>query len=111
MSAQLLTTWTCAKKLLTMQTGQWTLTLQTPTANFEGFSQILKDHQKREKNSNNLKIRKLPFCIVVDYTDMRFLKFAIEYLCKNKTVCETFFAYSYGVQVDSLKIKKCLKIW
>ena len=63
-------------------------------------------------NSNNLKIWKSPYLkkkssvrAVIDYADTRFLNFAIEYLRENKTVCETVFVYSYGVQVKSFKQK------
>ena len=47
--------------------------------------------------------KKLRVHVVVDYVDMRFSKFAIEYLPENKKVCETVFACSYGAQVESFK--------
>ena len=43
-------------------------------------------------------------------TDMLFLKFAIEYLCKNKKLCETIFATcSHGAQVKSFKQNKMVE--
>ena len=44
-------------------------------------------------------------CVIVDNAYSRFSNFAIEYLCKNKKVCETVFACSWGAQVESLKQK------
>ena len=44
--------------------------------------------------------------IVVDYVDIRFLNFAIEYLRENEKSHETVFAFSYGAQVESFMQKK-----
>ena len=44
--------------------------------------------------------------IVVDYVDMRFSTFAIEYLRENEYVRKTIFACFYGAQVEYFKQKK-----
>ena len=47
-------------------------------------------------------------CVVVDYTDKRFLNFAIEYQSKNEKVCKSVFACSYGAQIESFSGKKIM---
>ena len=44
--------------------------------------------------------------IVVDYVDIRFLNFAIEYLRENEKAHETVFAFSYGARSNLLCKKK-----
>ena len=44
------------------------------------------------------------FCVVVDYTDTRFLNFAI--FAKMEKFAKPFFSCSYGAQVESVKQKK-----
>ena len=44
--------------------------------------------------------------VVVEYADTRFSRVSLQ---KNKKVCETVFAYSYGAQVESFKENKVVK--
>ena len=60
-------------------------------------------------NSNNLKTWKYPYIKkilrVVDFADMRFSNFAIEYLHKNEKIRKSVFDCSYGPRSDLLRKK------
>ena len=49
-------------------------------------------------------------CVVINYADMLFSNFVIEYLRGNEKVREGVFACLYGAQFESLQQKKISKI-
>ena len=55
---------------------------------------------KTSESKENVCVR-----VVIDYVDMWFSNFAIEYLCENEKDRNTIFACSYGAQVESFKQK------
>ena len=74
-----------------MKKGSW-MCLQTHSNNFKIWKRLY-----RKKN--------LGVGVVVDYTDIRFSNFEIEYLRENKQVRATVFACSHGAQSKYFKPK------